>query len=321
MGGFLDKPITTKETSVGQGKIGDHMIRYGVSAMQGWRLEMEDAHVTLTEVDGKQVGLFSIFDGHAGKRASLHAAATLPRIVSMQDEFSKAETDADALGQALGEAFMDIDIDLMEDPKFREGDQSGATALAVGINSTHVVFANAGDSRAIMVGGPSTNTVIFKTEDHKPDNPGELERIRKAGGSVVDKRVYGDLAVSRAIGDFQYKRVPGVPPQDQPITAKPDVTIVPRNIATDQFVLLACDGIWDVMSSEAVAEFVVEQMRIGYGLGRICELLIDRCLELNSHDNMSCVLIAFPGAPKQIGTFREPVPPLQPVEDHSVVEG
>jgi len=317
MGGFLDKPNTTKETSVGQGKIGEHLVRYGVSAMQGWRLEMEDAHIAQHETQGKPIGLFAIFDGHAGKKAAQHAAEHLPNIFSMQDGFAKADADPNAIGEALGESFMDIDLDLLELPKFRDGsDHSGATALAVAVTATHVIFANAGDSRAILVGGPA-NTVIFQTTDHKPDSPGELARITKAGATVFERRVNGDLAVSRAIGDFLYKRVAGVPPEDQPITAKPDVTIVPRNAATDQFLLLACDGVWDVMSSEACAQFVMEKMQIGYGLGRICELLVDHCLELSSHDNMSCIIVAFPGAPKQIGTFREPVVRPQSAEEHT----
>src|SRR5690606_37864358 len=107
---------------------------------------------------------------------------------------------------------------------------------------------------------------------------------------------------------FVYKRRTDLPPGEQAITAKPDVTVVPRNLEQDQFVLLACDGIWDVMRSEDVARFILEKMVIGYGIGRICELLLDHCLELSSHDNMSCILILFPAAPKQIGTRREPIP-------------
>jgi serine/threonine protein phosphatase PrpC len=307
MGGFLDKPITTKSTQVGQGKIGDHLIRYGVSAMQGWRLEMEDAHVSVTEVGGKPIGLFCVFDGHAGKKAALHASENISRILSLQDGFERAESDPNALGEALGETYMDIDLDLLDLPKFRDGsDHSGTTALSVCLTPTHYIFANAGDSRAILVGGPS-GTVIFSTADHKPDNPEEMARIQKAGATVFEHRVNGDLAVSRALGDFFYKRVAGIPPAEQPVTAKPDVTVVPRNVDQDQFLLLACDGIWDVVSNEVCAQFVLDKMNIGHGIGRICELLIDHCLELSSHDNMSVVLIAFPAAPKQIGTFREPI--------------
>jgi protein phosphatase 1B len=307
MGGFLDKPNVNKSTSVGQGRIGDNLIRYGVSGMQGWRLEMEDAHVSVTDVGGKPIALFCVFDGHAGKNAALHAAENIPRVIAAQPTFAQSETDPDALGQAMAGAYMEMDTDMLDQPKFQDGsDHSGTTALSVCVTPTHLVFANAGDSRAILVGGPSS-TVIFATADHKPDNPEELARIQKAGATVFEHRVNGDLAVSRALGDFFYKRVAGITPGEQPVTAKPDVTVVPRNLQTDQFLFLACDGIWDVLSNEVCAQFILEKMNIGYGLGRICELILDHCLELTSHDNMSCVLVAFPGAAKQIGTFREPV--------------
>ncbi|KAH9251855.1 hypothetical protein BASA81_010298 [Batrachochytrium salamandrivorans] len=69
MGGFLDKPIVEKDTAVGQGKVGEHMLRYGVSSMQGWRVEMEDSHVTEFNVGPtpEQLALFCVFDGHAGE--------------------------------------------------------------------------------------------------------------------------------------------------------------------------------------------------------------------------------------------------------------
>jgi len=312
MGGFLDKPIVEKQTHVGQAKIGSRIVRYGVSGMQGWRLEMEDAHVAESNVAGKQIGLFAVFDGHAGKNAAYHAAKHMTRMFSLQECFQRTEPSPDDLGEALAETYFDLDEDMLQIPAFHDGtDHSGATALSVCITETHYIFANAGDSRGILVGGPS-GTVIFSTQDHKPDNPEEIDRITKAGAQVFEKRVNGDLAVSRALGDFFYKRVPDKSPMDQPVTAKPDVTIVPRNIETDQFLVLACDGIWDVMNNDVCRDFLLDKMKAGYGLGRCCELLLDHCLELNSHDNMTVVIVAFPAAPKQIGTLREPPPQPAP---------
>ncbi|KAH9251854.1 hypothetical protein BASA81_010297 [Batrachochytrium salamandrivorans] len=208
----------------------------------------------------------------------------------------------------MAECFFELDEDLLQIPALKDGsDRSGCTALAVSLTHSHVVFCNAGDSRAIFVG--NAGRVMFATEDHKPDNEVELNRITKAGGAVYDHRVNGDLAVSRALGDFKYKCQPGVEPAEQPVTCKPDITLVPRRHELDEFVLLACDGIWDVMSNEAAAQFVYDKMVVGFGMGRICELLLDHCLELGSRDNMSVVIVALPNAPQQIGTYREPAPP------------
>lgn len=79
---------------------------------------------------------------------------------------------------------------------------SGTTASTVMITPTHIICANAGDSRSILV---TEDRVVELSKDHKPSNDTELQRIRLAGGSVALGRVDGDLAVSRALGDFQYK--------------------------------------------------------------------------------------------------------------------
>ena len=69
---------------------------------------------------------------------------------------------------------------------------------------TEIYCAKAGDSRTVMW---EKNNAIEHIQDHKPDLPEERSRIIKAGGEVVDGRVNGMLALSRAIGDFDYKPV------------------------------------------------------------------------------------------------------------------
>ena len=97
----------------------------------------------------------------------------------------------------------------------------------------------------------------------------------------------------------------------QPITCVPEVSVIAREDALDQFILIACDGIWDVVSNDTAAAFILDKMVTGYGLGRCCELLLDHCLELGSRDNMTVVIVALPAAPKQIGTYREPPAPVK----------
>jgi len=292
---------------VGQGKVGDTLLRYGASCMQGWRLENEDAHLAQIGIEGKQIAMFGVYDGHAGKLTAVHAAQTLPKFVAMQDGFLNGEPTG--LAQAMAQAYIEVDEDLMQLPSVKEsGDRSGCTAISVCITPSHYVVANAGDSRLILVKG---GAVAFASKDHKPDNPEEMKRIFAAGGTVFASRVNGDLSVSRALGDFLYKSVSGLGPAEQPITCVPEVTIIQREDSLDQFLLIACDGIWDVVSNETAASFIQEKMTIGYGLGRCCELLLDHCLELGSRDNMTVVIVTLPAAPKQIGTYREPNPPIK----------
>lgn len=85
-------------------------------------------------------------------------------------------------------------------------DKSGSTAVCTLISPTHFYIANCGDSRAVLCrnGEPAVSTM-----DHKPTVAAEKKRIQEAGGSVMIHRVNGSLAVSRALGDFEYKSVEG----------------------------------------------------------------------------------------------------------------
>ena len=84
--------------------------------------------------------------------------------------------------------------------------------------------------------------------DHKPNDRIERERIQNAGATITDGRVNGNINLSRAIGDLEYKQNESLPPEKQAVTAFPDIketTLQPN----DEFVVLACDGIWDVLSN------------------------------------------------------------------------
>lgn len=126
-----------------------------------------------------------------------------------------------------------------------------------------IYCANAGDSRTVMC--ERGNTVEL-SKDHKPDLPEERTRILKAGGEVSEGRVNGMLALSRAIGDFDYK--PINPPKDaQPtwyltnhmVTAYPDVVVKPMHKDVE-FIVLACDGIWDCKTSDQVVKYFKEKL-------------------------------------------------------------
>ena len=107
---------------------------------------------------------------------------------------------------------------------------------------------------------------------HKPSNIPELERISAAGGVVKSKRVDGDLAVSRGLGDFTYKSNESLPLEQQKVVPFPDFAVYPRNHKEDEFMVIACDGIWDVATNEQCSTFVQELLNEGEtDIGLICE--------------------------------------------------
>jgi len=191
-----------------------------------------------------------------------------------------------------------------------EGD-SGTTACVVVVTPGFVVCANAGDSRAVI--SRSGNKAVPLSYDHKPDDNEEENRIRAAGGYVAGGRVEGDLAVSRGLGDFRFKRMDVVlagtsayagknsgnsnnpdgaeggggeqqensdrpqqhammQPGDQKVSPIPDIVVQARNELQDEFVLVACDGIWDVQTNYEAVQTVSEMFKEGEtNLGLACE--------------------------------------------------
>lgn len=188
-------------------------------------------------------------------------------------------------------------------------DISGCTCISVFLTPKDIICGNIGDSRAILV---RNHTAVALSEDHKPTNPEESRRIRAAGGEVILDRVNGDLAVSRALGDFSFKTRSDLPPIQQLISPEPEFKIIPRNNEVDEFLVIACDGVWDVMDNNDVAQYVCEKYAEGVtDTGKLSELLIDRALELNSRDNLSAIVVTLPASKKiktSAPTFISPSP-------------
>ena len=140
--------------------------------------------------------------------------------------------------------------------------------------------------------------------DAKPSREDESKRIRDAGGFVINNRVMGELAVSRAFGDSEFKKGiqsiigqdelmkgdenDGEKNWDQPLViAEPEIQMVTVN-ESDQFVLLACDGLYDVFTNDEIVSFVLVQLREHGDTQRCCQVW--RLMCLNSCENYACVL-------------------------------
>ncbi|KAF4677679.1 hypothetical protein FOL47_000141 [Perkinsus chesapeaki] len=338
MGAYRSKPQTDKETDDGS----DPRIVFGSSAMQGWRSTMEDAHVHQLHFNGKDdEGLFAVFDGHGGKEVALFCARHFPECMASLEEYKKGN-----YKEAMRKAYLKLD-EMMQDSKYREelielirlGDgndtseddgyerkggqsklpmheltQAGCTAASCHIvYNKSITISNAGDSRVVLCRGDESGTkAVPLTEDHKPDLKEEADRIHKAGGIVMQGRVNGNLNLTRAIGDFSYKQDHMLKPEEQMITANPDVSTIPIT-DDDQFLVLGCDGVWEILDNEGVVDYVsggygnelaVEEAGEGHGddedakLSTVASQLLDAILSPNVSssyglgcDNMSCIIV------------------------------
>lgn len=271
--------------------------------MQGWRLEMEDKHIMCDVPGAAGYMLFAVFDGHGGDGAAIYSEACLFEQLSATAEWQQfMETKSEdpvLLGNALVKAYVSLDHALrqhQEKPTDRhKADQSGCTAVCTLITPNYIICANAGDSRCVMGTRGTTKPLSY---DHKPNLELERKRIETAGGCVQWKRVDGDLAVSRAFGDFQYKTRPDLPPEEQKVSCWPDIEIHERDHDADDVLILACDGVWDVLSSEAAVDTVRDILNGGeHDITLVAEELIDIALDQGSRDNISAIVARLPAAP------------------------
>ncbi|KAI8979021.1 phosphatase 2C-like domain-containing protein [Pilobolus umbonatus] len=287
MGQILSEPITTKTTTEG----GDKRVLYAVSSMQGWRSTMEDSHTAETSYDNTGASFFGVFDGHGGRAVADYSGTQLYKKIMDSAYFKNGRYE-----EAIRSGYYGIDEDLKNDPKLKR-DSSGSTAVAAILTKEDILYvSNAGDSRIVI--STRDGKSIPLTQDHKPSLLKERQRIRKAGGFVECGRVNGSLALSRALGDFCFKANPHLTPDYQAVTAEPDII---EHIMTDQdeFILLACDGIWDSMDNQEVVDFVRYKLCQGRKLASICEELMDYCLADSMNmsgvgcDNMTVMIVAF----------------------------
>ncbi|CAF0880485.1 unnamed protein product [Rotaria sordida] len=282
---FLNNSNTRKEL--------DHGQSFAFGGMQGWRISNEDIHKHLVPIDHhswKLWSYFAIFDGHNGIDTAKYAADLLDKylidtlnqtgINSNDESIHSSQIDKNQLNHIIKKTFLQLDKKLAN----LVNDQSGSVCITSLIGPKYIYLINVGDARAIIIS--NDGQVLAYTKDHKPNVIQEQERIHKAGGRITQyendvARVEDKLAVSRTFGDYSLdKRL---------IPALPDI-IQYRKDSLAAFVILACDGIWDVMTNEQVALFVSQKVS-NTSLENIASQLLDQCLKLKTSDNMSIYII------------------------------
>lgn len=292
MGQILSNPVIDKEHHSGS----DLLTAFGLCAMQGWRMSMEDSHIVepnvLPEGDKDHVAFYSIFDGHGGSGFAQFAGEKVSEILTKQKSFQ-----AGNYSQALIDAYLATDKESLKDPILKN-DHSGCTATSVLISQLQklIVCGNAGDSRTVLGSKGLAKALSY---DHKPTLISEKSRIIAAGGFVEMDRVNGNLALSRAIGDFEFKGNDNLGPHEQIVTCVPDIIEHKLNYDEDEFIILACDGIWDCLTSQECVDLVHFGIKQGnMTLNEISSKIIDVCCSPSTEgtgigcDNMSITIVA-----------------------------
>eukprot|EP00940_MAST-03C_sp_MAST-3C-sp2_P003089 g3089.t1 len=265
-------------------------VTFGVSSMKGRRPTMEDAHVLCADLFGVRDNFyFAVFDGHGGDSVAKFCGSNVLKRLSRMRAMKSSRSSPKSLAQCMKKAYIELDDALRKEKPhgFCIADFCGCTAVSCLVTPSHYVVANLGDSRAILC---RNGKCVPMSSDHKPYDEDEKSRIEKAGGKVYWGRVNGKLAVSRAIGDFVHKGSKDVKPENQVVTVLPDVKIYERK-GEDQFVVMACDGVWDVLKNEEVCALVCDAIKGGVeDCDALSKLIIDESFKKGSTDNITAVV-------------------------------
>ena len=290
MGKHLTKPITEKRSS---GKLTDGF-HWGATAMQGWRVSMQNDHTCRTSLGNhKTFGIFIVCDGYGGSACAAKTVKEFPDFLSTHDCFPKTsereEYDPNQIRLAIINAFVDFDKTLMDTPN---AETSGCTVTGVLTTPHHFFVFNLGDSRTIV---QQHGTITFTTSDHKPYFHEEKKRIEGAGGKVFRMRVNGRLAISRALGNFAMKKNTDLDPGKQLVSPSPDVTIIDRTKDKDEVIAIFCNGISARMTNDEVMRFYNTRIPYKLRMRDLCEELVDYCCHKDnmSKDNMSVIMLKY----------------------------
>jgi len=237
-----------------------------------YKNNMEDYVKIIDRFNGNpKMGLFSLYDGHGGEDPVKYVKDRMPEILA---KFIKNSNDS--IDNCLKSAFEKIDNEL----KFYDSENTGTTATVVVINGKYLYLANVGDSKCIIATSLSNNKNNIEIKkisyDHKCGDEAEAERIKNSGGMIFNNRVFGQLALTRALGDHAIKKYG--------VISDPHVTKFEIK-QSDKFIIICSDGVWDVTSDDDLKAILIKSNNCA----EIVDAITQHSLIKGSKDNISCV--------------------------------
>ena len=259
----------------------------------GRRADMEDDDLIVDNFGNiPTTGFFALYDGHGGRQTVDFVVKTLHLNFAQAFEQKKDLP----LEDVFKIAYLSTDSQLRRRGITRSGSTAVTCLLQQEEGKRVLHSANVGDSRAILCRG---GRAVRLTIDHKATLPEEAKRVKDAGGYIGrNQRVNGILAISRALGDHMLKDKNNI------VSAEPYCKSV-ELIEEDEFLILACDGVWDVMTDQDAVDFLLTTYRkhqedaVKHGLEvdqnrvlTICSQgLVQLALQKRTLDNVSVICI------------------------------
>ncbi len=277
---------------------------FGAAMLKGQRVTMEDRYIAVPDLarlplvqprsareGAPKHGFFAVCDGHNGDSTAEMVGQQLAGSIVVQSSLGSDPV------RALTDAFLSTDTNVLEQQE-ESGQYSGSTAVsllvrkAVGAQRPMLYCANVGDSRAVL---SRSGSAVPLSDDHTCVREDEKERLLAAGAYVTKGRLMGVLAVSRAFGDAEHKNIKevcwGQSFSGETLLAEPEVYKEPV-VPEDEFVVLACDGVYDVMTSQQVVSYVRRRLLEHGDVQKAAEELVAKAVHLASVDNCTAMVIA-----------------------------
>ncbi|KAJ6994995.1 hypothetical protein D5086_013865 [Populus alba] len=272
------------------------IVRSGACADIGFRSSMEDVYIRADNfmsdyglknaTDGPNA-FYGVFDGHGGKHAADFACYHLPRFIAEDEDFP-VEVES-----VIASAFLQTDSAFAKACSLDAALASGTTALAALVVGRLLVVANAGDCRAVLC---RRGNAIDMSNDHKPTCSKERKRIEASGGYVYDGYLNGLLNVARALGDWHMEGMKGSGSDGGPLSAEPE--LMTRQLTEeDEFIIIGCDGIWDVFRSQNAVDFARRRLQEHNDPVKCSKDLVDEALKRKSGDNLAVIVVCFQSEP------------------------
>ncbi|XP_058223376.1 probable protein phosphatase 2C 22 isoform X2 [Rhododendron vialii] len=271
------------------------ILRSGAWGDIGFRSSMEDAYVCvddfihdygLKNVSDGPNAFYGVFDGHGGKDAANFACNHLPRFIVEDEDFPME------IERAVASAFLQTDTAFAEACLLDAALASGTTALAALVVGSSLIVANAGDCRAVLC---RRGKAIEMSRDHKPGCSHERKRIEALGGYVSDGYLNGQLNVARALGDWHMEGLKGSR-GGGPLSAEPELKTT-RLTEEDEFLIIGCDGIWDVFMSQNAVDFARRRLQEHNDPVMCSKDVVEEALKRKSGDNLAVVVVCFQPQP------------------------
>ncbi|GKZ01218.1 hypothetical protein MPSEU_001073100 [Mayamaea pseudoterrestris] len=256
------------------------------------RPQMEDIHVIHAAGDwplsGKALNdkaYLAVYDGHGGRDMVDFLEHSLSRHLAHEilDDDETVE-----LSTRLERAFLITDIHALKSGVTNSGATVACCVIQrLGSTQLRITAANAGDARIVVgkyVRGHSKRTMAIRlTHDHNAQDPMEVIRIEQAGGFIFKNRVMGILAITRSLGDHQLKPF---------VIAHPHVQDITVTLDQDPFVIVACDGFFDVVTDQQAVDLVRSYQQYPTPHKTAAQCLVDESIRRGTSDNVT-VMVAF----------------------------